>query len=235
MPTAERLVNSLGVGMKNWWYYHKWYVIIGVILLGVAIDLIGSALGLFTKSPDLQIAYVGRAPLPQDTVSALQQAFTSLIGDYNHDGQTIVQINQYISNSSTTDVDTAYYQYASEITLIGDISDCESYLFLMEDAQNFQREYQLLALPDGSCPNEADYTVDDKVIVWSDCPILTSLDLGSYTETTMGQTTTGSNQELLAGFFLGRRCFYTDDTVDNLQECSDLWDMLYDSAANTER
>lgn len=219
------------VRMKNWWYYHKWYVIIGVILLGVALDLIGSALGLFTKSPDLQIAYVGRAPLPQDTVSALQQAFTSLAGDYNRDGQIIVQINQYISSSNTTDVDTAYYQYASEITLIGDISDCESYLFLMEDAQDFQREFQLLALPDGSCPDETDYSVDDKIFVWSDCPILATAQLGSYSETTMGQTRNGSNQELLAGLYLGRRCFYTDDTVDNLQECSDLWDMLYSSAA----
>ena len=214
---------------KNWWYYHKWYVIIGVILLGVAIDLIGSALGLFTKSPDLQIAYVGRAPLPQDTTSALQQAFTALAGDFNHDGEVIVQLNQYVSDSNTTDVDTAYYQYASEITLIGDISDCESYFFLMEDPQDFQREYQLLALPDGSCPDETDYSIEDKVIAWSDCPILAEMELGNYTEITMGETTTGSNQELLAGLSLGRRCFFTDAATDNLPECSDLWDMLYQS------
>lgn len=218
--------------MKNWWYYHKWYVIIGVILLGVAVDLIGNALGFFTKSPDLQIAYVGRAPLPQDTVSALQQSFTSLAGDFNHDGEVIVQINQYVGDSSTTDVEAAYYQYASEITLIGDISDRESYLFLMEDPQNFQREYQILALPDGSCPDEADYSVEDKVIVWAQCPLLAGMELGSYSEMTMGQTTTGSNQELLAGLSLGRRCFYTDAVTDHLQECSNLWDMLYDSWQN---
>ena len=221
--------------MKNWWYYHKWYVIIGMILLGIAIDLIGSALGLFTKSPDLQIAYVGKSPLPQDTASALQEVFTVLIEDFNHDGKVIVQINQYISNSSTTDVDTAYYQYASEITLIGDISDCESYLFLMEDPQAFQREYQLLAVPDGSCPDEKDYSVEDKVIVWADCPILTEMELGSYSEMTMGQTATGSNQDLLAGFSLGRRCFYTDNVTDNLQDCSDLWDMLYQSYENNQK
>ena len=220
------------VRMKNWWYYHKWYVIIGVILLGIVLDLIGNALGLFTKSPDLQIAYVGKTPLPQDTASALQEAFTALAGDFNNDGETIVQINQYISNSSTTDMDTAYYQYASEITLIGDISDCESYLFLMEDPQNFQREYQLLALPDGGCPDEKDYSIENKVIVWADCPILAEMELGSYSETTMGQTATGSNQELLADFSLGRRCFYNDTMTNNPQECSDLWDMLYQSWEN---
>lgn len=201
--------------MKNWWYYHKWYVIIGAILLGVAIDLIGNAMGLFTKAPDLQIAYVGKTPLSQDTISALQQTFTSLAGDYNHDGEIIIQINQYFNDSSTTDVDTAYYQYASEITLIGDISDCESYFFLMEDPQDFQRQYQLLALPDGSCPDETDYSVEDKVIIWSDCSVLSEMETGS---------------ELLANLFLGRRCFYTDAVTDNLQECNALWDTLYRSS-----
>lgn len=218
--------------MKNWWYYHKWYVIIGVILLGIAIDLIGSALGLFTKSPDLQIAYVGKTPLPHDTASALQHAFSTLAGDFNHDGETIVQINQYISSTNTTDVDTAYYQYASEITLIGDISDCESYIFLMEDPQDFQREFQLLACPDGSCPDKRDYSIEDKVFVWSECPVLAEMELGTYTEITMGQTTSGSNQELLSDFSLGRRCFYNDTVTDNLQECNDLWDMLYRSWEN---
>lgn len=215
--------------MKNWWYYHKWYVIIGVILLGIAIDLIGNALGLFTKSPDLQIAYVGKAPLPQDTITALQQAFTSLAGDYNHDGEVIVRINQYISDSNTTNADTAYYQYASEITLIGDISDCESYFFLLEDPQDFQRQYQLLACPDGGCPDEMDYSIEDKVIIWSDCSLFSEMELGSYTERYLTQTRTGDNSELLADLSLGRRCFYNDTVTDNLQECSDLWDMLYRS------
>ena len=229
---SARQSGQMGVLMKNWWYYHKWYVIIGVILLGVAIDLISNALGLFTKSPDLQIAYVGKAPLPKDTIAALQQAFTSLSGDYNHDGKVIVQINQYFSDSSNTDADTAYYQYASEITLIGDISDCESYFFLLEDPQDFQRQYQLLALPDGSCPDEMDFSIEDKVITWSDCPILSEMELGSYTEKALTQTRTGDNSELLANLSLGRRCFFTDATTDNLQECSDLWDMLYRSVIN---
>lgn len=215
--------------LKNWWYYHKWYVIIGVILFGVACNLIGNALGLFQKSPDLQIAYIGKAPLPQDTVSALEQSFASLAGDFNRDGETIIKINQYISDSNVTDVETAYYLYAAEITLIGDISDCESYFFLMDDPQNFQREYQLLARPDGSCPDVSDYSIEDKIIVWSDCPVFSKMDLGVYTDTTMGEMTTGRNEDLLAGLSLGRRCFYTDDVTDNLQECSDLWDMLYSS------
>lgn len=214
--------------IKNWWHYRKWYVIVGVILLVVVCSLIGNALGLFTRSPDLQIAYVGKAALPQDTVSALENIFTSLAEDYNGDGEVIVIINQYISDSQTTDVETAYYQYASEITLMADISEGESYFFLMDEPQDFQQEYQILASPDGSCPSQADYSVTDKTILWSDCPILSEAEAGTYTETAAGETITGNNQEILAGLYLGRRCFYSSKVTDHIEECSALWDLLYD-------
>ena len=132
--------------MKNWWYYHKWYVIIGVILFLIICNLIGNALGLFRKSPDLQVAYIGKASLPADTAAAIQEAFTSLAADYNHDGEIIVQVNQYVNGNDNPDADTAYYQYASEITLIGDISDCESYFFLWKIPQIFSVPISCLLL-----------------------------------------------------------------------------------------
>ena len=165
--------------LKNWWYYRKWYVIIGVILLSAVCSLIGNALGLFTKSPDLQIAYVGRTALPQDTVKAIEETFRALVQDYNQDGAIIIQVNQYVRDSEVTDAENAYYQYASEITLMADISEGESYLFLLDEPQDFQQEYQLLAAPDGSCPSEADYSVTNKTFLWSDCPLLAEAEMGS--------------------------------------------------------
>lgn len=212
---------------KNWWYYYKWYVIIGVILFAALIHLVGSTLGLFTKSPDLQIAYVGVHPLPEDSVAALEQVFAALIEDFNRDGEVIVQVNQYTGDPNAANAETAYYRYASEITLAGDISSCESYLFLLEDPQGFQREFQILAEPDGSCPGDADYSVDGRVICWSDCPLLSSADLGSYTILAAGQEITGSSQELLSDLYLGRRCFYNDKTTDNREACETLWQLLY--------
>lgn len=211
---------------KNWWHYYKWYVVCGAILLGIACDLIGNALGLWQPSPDLQVAYVGETALPQDTATALENAFASIAGDFNGDGKVIVQINQYANNSQSTDADAVYYGTASEITLIGDISDCESYFFLMDNPDSFQHTHQLLACPDGSCPDKTDQSTDDKVILWSDCPALSELDLGSYSIDILGQGITGSNQELLSGLYLGRRCFYTDTRTDNAEQCSALWDTL---------
>lgn len=213
---------------RNWWHYYKWYVICGVVLFGIACDLVGNALGFWHPSPDIQIAYVGETPLPQDTVAALESAFASIGGDFNGDGKVIVKINQYASSSQNADPDAVYYGTASEITLIGDISDCESYFFLMDDPERFQREQQLLASPDGSCPDKTDHSTDDKVLLWSDCPVLSGLELGSYSINILGENITGSNQELLSELYIGRRCFYTDAVTDNVEQCSALWDTLVD-------
>lgn len=199
---------------KNWWYYNKWYVICGVVLLGIIIHVAGNGLGWWTKIPDLQIAYIGKTELPSEALSELEDVFSRLADDFNGDGEVIIRINQYLSGFQSFDPDILQYQYASEITLIGDISDCESYFFLMDDPAQFQRSFQLLAAVDGSCPDDEDYSVEDKVIMWSDCPLLAEAD-------------TGNNQELLAGLFIGRRCFPTDDRTDYADECGELWDMLY--------
>ncbi len=212
---------------KNWWYYYKWYVICGIIILGIVINVIGSHLGLWTKVPDLQVAYVGKTQLPADTVAALEHAFASLASDFNGDGEIIVKVNQYIDGIESADPDSAYYEYASEISLIGDISDCESYFFLMDDPDQFQRDFQLLACPDGSCPGDTDYSTQDKVIPWASCPVLANMELGGYSSPILGKEFTGSNQELLSGLFIGRRCFFTDDAMEHVEQCSDLWNRLY--------
>lgn len=212
--------------MKNWWYYYKYYVICGIFLIGITCRLIGNALGLWEKSPDIQIAYIGKTELPKDTITALEKSFSSIISDFNKDGKIIVKIHSYLSDSESSDPETAYYEYGSEITLIGDITDCESYFFLMEDPESFQKKYQILASFDGSCPKKFDDSIEDKVIAWKDCPILSNMNLGSYSITTLGQTFSGNNQEILSNLFLGRRCFYTKNTSKNLEQCNQLWDFL---------
>lgn len=213
--------------MKNWWYYHKWYVICGAVLAAICINLVGNALGWFKKAPDIQIAYVGETLLPEDTVAAIQKAFSALAGDYNQDGGILVEVHQFASGSpEATDVEAASYRQASEISLIGDINDCESYFFLLEHPDDFQKSFQVLALPDGSCPDELDISTKDKVILWESCPVLSDMDLGNYTTTLLGEPTSGSNQEILCHLYIGRRCFYGEKRSANADECSQLWDTL---------
>ncbi len=250
--------------MKNWWYYHKWYVVCGVILLLIVGDLLASKFGWFQKQPDLQIAYIGKTKLPEDTVAALETVFASLAGDYNGDGAVMVQVNQYATSNpeiqteadaqpdtssdaapigdtgivtsgvgngitgvgSTFSGDLSFYQNAYEIPLIGDITDCASYLFLMEDPKEFQLIYQLLAMPDGSCPDDKDFSVDGKVFRWDSCSLLSDAELGEYTDSMLGEEISGENRDLLSGLYLGRRCFFTDKRSANEEECAGLWEEL---------
>lgn len=194
---------------KNWWYYHKWYVVCGVIVLWIAGSLIGSMLGIGKKTADFQIAYVGKSTLSPETAQAVEDLFASLASDYNGDGEILVQLNQYNINNDNGE---ALYGYASEISLMGDISARQSYFFLTDDPAYFQEQYQIFASPDGGCPEETDYSADDKVILWSDCPLLSQPEL-----------------EDLSGLFLGRRCFYDSETSQNAQQCSELWELLWNS------
>lgn len=186
--------------MKNWWYYHKWYVICGIILICIAIDLAGNKLGWFKDTPDVQIAYIGNNPLPEDTAASIEEIFSDLADDYNHDGKVLVQLNQFVSGTSLGDIDSLAYQQASEIALMGDIEDCVSYFFLMEEPDKVQREFQVLAMPDGSCPSEYDLSAEDKVITW---------DLDSEPQ-----------------LYLGRRCFYNEKHTPYAEEFSQIWDRL---------
>lgn len=191
--------------MKNWWYYHKWYVICGIILFFSVINLIGNKLGWFKDTPDIQITYIGDNPLPEDTSASLEDTFSSLADDYNQDGKVLVQINQFVSGASTGDIDSLSYQQASEIALIGDIDDCTSYFFLMENPDKVQRELQILAMPDGSCPAEYDLSADGKVIPWN------------------------------SHLYLGRRCFYNEKRTPYADECSQIWDTLQGGLDKNEK
>ncbi|MGN1141953.1 MAG: hypothetical protein ACI4TF_12190 [Oliverpabstia sp.] len=213
--------------MKNWWYYHKWYVICGILLCLISLQLIGNAFGWFKKEPDLQIAYAGETPLPEDTVSAIEKAFSAFAGDYNQDGAITIQVNQYVSGSSEdASADASGYRQAAEIGLIADINDCESYFFLMDNPEELQKQYQILAMPDGTCPDSADISTDNKAILWSSFKALSGLDLGEYTTTLLGQETAGSNQEILSTLYLGRRCFYDERETAHAKECAALWNAL---------
>lgn len=168
--------------MKNWWYYYKWYVISGFILFGICFYLIGNFFGLFKKEPDLQIAYIGQEYLDDDTENSIKEKFTALADDYNHDGEVLVQINQYCHNN--------------EIGVVGDINDCESYFFILEDPNNFQNQYQVLAMPDGSCPDSKDFSTSNKVL-----PLTSSL-------------------------YIGRRCYYTNNKPKFIDNYETIWNSL---------
>ena len=62
--------------LRNWWYYHKWHIAAGAVLIAVPCSIAWNA--LHQIKPDYQIAYVGENALPGDTVTALETELAAL-------------------------------------------------------------------------------------------------------------------------------------------------------------
>ncbi len=209
----------------NWWYYHKWYVLIGGLLLLTAGYLFARALGFGEVKPDYQVAYVGSAALPEDAASALETALAELGVDCSGDGKVVVQLNQYVTGADNSG-DAAMYAYAGSAKLMADLESCDSYFFLLEDPEGFQKNYQVLRRLDGSDPADSGLDAEACCFPWAECPALRELDLGSYRETILGQELSGDSQELFAGLSLARRGFWTEKTTPYVDQCDELWDAI---------
>lgn len=212
----------------NWWYYNKRYVILGVLLLGILISLIRNALSQVT--PDYQIAYVGANTLPEDTVSALEESLASLGEDLNGDGSVTVQLVQYtISGSPEMDPSAAA---SSEVRLMADIVECESYFFLLENPEEFQRKYHSLRRLDGALPDEDDPSAEGTYLKWEQCPVLSQMDLGKYSYSLLGGTAEGHSSDLVSQLSIARRGFWTEKTTPYPEGCEALWEKITEGAVS---
>ena len=124
---------------QNWWHYHKWHVGIGVLAAAIAGNLAWHV--LTQVHPDYQIAYVGTYPLSKEGAAAWEDRLSALGTDCSGDGRVVVQLNQYPTGGNGSD---PMYAAASSVKLMADLDSCESYFFLLEDPEGFQRDYEVL-------------------------------------------------------------------------------------------
>lgn len=220
--------------LANWFYYYKWWLLVTLILLYIVGSILWNKLGIGKAEPDYRLAYVSSAFLPEQCREALEKEFARLGEDINGDGRVIVEVRQYVMTETQADPENLAYRYAAEITLTADISDGESYFFLLEDPEAFQLTYQVLAHLDGSIPDDKDFTAKDKTLRWGDCPVLSDLDLGDFEEVSMNRTITGSYQERLSSLYFGRRFFEDGTSVKNKEAQERLWRILTEGVSGPE-
>jgi len=209
---------------RNWWYYHKWHIGAGILLAAILGSIIWNALN--QVKPDYQIAYVGENALPEDTAAAIETNLSALGEDLNGDGKVVVQLVQYAS-AAGVDAQSAM---AAEVKLVADLTACESYFFLLEDPEAFQRAYGTLCKLDGSLPAEGSNSAEGTYLLWTQCPVLARMDLGEYSYPLAGGTASGSSNELLSGLSIARRGFWTEQTVPYPEGCEALWERITEGA-----
>ena len=237
---------------KNWWYYHKWHVGAVVLLAAAAVSIVWPI--IHQERPDYQVAYVGTVPLPEDAAAALENAFASLGEDLNGDGKVLVKLRQYVSaeldesamaaagapvtdatgqmTSNALTTSNGASQIAAAVSLMADVSEQESFIFLLEDPAAFQRGYHTLCRLDGSLPEEDEKVpVEELALPWSQCPALAGLPLGEYRYgLPSGEALTGDSQALLSGLYVGRRGFWTERTCAWPEGCDALWEKMTEGA-----
>ena len=220
----------------NWWHYHWVAVVIGVAAVFFGGWIIKDT--VFQTRPDVQIAYVGTHELPVDTVIALQNALTPFCQDENGDGKVVVQVATYnvdfdVENESTD----AYYQMAGMTRLNGDLSSgSKTCIFLLEDPENFEKMTGALRYLDGTTPEDQDDAAADwqqMVYRWTDCPVLTGLDLGNFEGYTALDDITDTNQNALAHLYVGCRGVWDNDQAEAFADGFALWDTLTAGAVST--
>lgn len=220
----------------NWWHYHWVAVVIGVAAVFFGGWIIKDT--VFQTRPDVQIAYVGTHELPVDTVNALQNALTPFCQDENGDGKVVVQVATYnvdfdVENESTD----AYNQMAGVTRLNGDLSSgSKTCIFLLEDPENFEKMTGALRYLDGTTPEDQDDAAADwqqMVYRWTDCPVLTGLDLGNFEGYTALDNITDTNQNALAHLYVGCRGVWDNDQAEAFADGFALWDTLTAGAVST--
>ena len=220
----------------NWWHYHWIAVVVAVLVVVFGVWIIKDT--VFQTRPDVQIAYVGTSDLPADTVTALQDALTPFCSDLNGDGKVVVQVDSYTVDFDAANESTdAYYQMAGVTRLSAELSSGgKTYIFLLEDPEGFETQTGVLQYLDGTVPDDpetADADWREMVYRWTDCPVLTGLDLGSYEGLTLMDDVTGTNQSVLAHLYVGRRGVWDENQIPTYEGCAELWDTLTAGAVST--
>lgn len=220
----------------NWWHYHWVAVVIGVAAVFFGGWIIKDT--VFQTRPDVQIAYVGTHELPVDTVNALQNALTPFCQDENGDGKVVVQVATYnVDFNAENESTDAYYQMAGMTRLNGDLSSgSKTCIFLLEDPENFEKMTGALRYLDGTTPEDQDDAAADwqqMVYRWTDCPVLTGLDLGNFEGYTALDDITDTNQNALAHLYVGCRGVWDNDQAEAFADGFALWDTLTAGAVST--
>ena len=219
----------------NWWDYNlKWVIIIGIAAAFAAYNFIGQY--FFVTKPDYNVAVVAPYYLPEDTVNALQDALAAYGEDRNGDGKVVVTLNVYTLDYSDTETQTesaAYLTMAGTTKLATDVQGGLSSVFLLWDPAGFEESTGSLRYLDGTLPSaDSDEDWWNMVYRWTDCPVLTGMELGSYTSDAV-QSASGDSQQLLADYYIGIRGAWLKESASLLENSEPLWANLTAGAVST--
>ncbi len=220
---------------QNWWHYHKWHLVIVLACVVMLTSVFSDAIRNNRNVPDYKIAFVGKTALPGDTRVALEAAFAELGEDLTGNGKVQVEILEYQLLDPDAEVDPLNMERAAEqaynaaMLLLVNVETVESVIYLLEDPELFQAQYPILAALDGNDP--AGDSEAPMWYSWSDCPVLTGLELGTFEIPVVGGMAVGDSQKAMETVYLARRGLWDTGTNETIEGALRLWNILTEGAA----
>lgn len=149
----SRLIQKIqNYNWKNWWYYHWAYVLMGALVLAGLVWFLSATVFRSDPEADYHVGYAGSAHLDPAVTEQLEYQLAALAPDLNGDGQTLVELHDYVldvasdGTSGVSETDLSYlYQLAADGSYI-------PYSFwIVEKPEAFQLKFELLKVhEDGS-------------------------------------------------------------------------------------
>lgn len=112
---------------QNFWYYHKWHVLIAIVAAIVAIVMIQNA--MTRENPDYVVGLITDRIPSQETLDHIAGQLELCAPDRNGDGQVLVQVTDYEVGES----DNPQIVMASTTKLAGDFQTGNVMLYLCDE------------------------------------------------------------------------------------------------------
>lgn len=152
---------------KNWWYYHKIHLLVGVIVVALVGSFIYSMVS--QVDPDYTVAVLTSYSMPETGLNQLEDCITPYADDRNGDGQVVVNVVNYVFSDDAS-ADYAMQQ-AAVVRFLADATSNEVMIYLHDETafdalkENFAGFFQYT---DGTAmPEDAD-DFENAMLSWDD-------------------------------------------------------------------
>ena len=195
---------------ENFWFYYKWHVIIGVVILVIAVMTIKDV--LTRENPDYTIGVLTQDGLPVGMQDVLKEQLAVFFDDRNGDGRVSVTVQDYAIPLTEDGSGDPYSMMAGVTRLMGDLQTHTAVIFLTDEASMFSEQYGVFAKTDGTLA-EAEVAVDADELgpLWSECPALAALELG---EVEVYEGASIDFDQYIEGFRV-LTCYLTDSVLED--------------------
>lgn len=156
---------------ENFWYYHKWHVVVLLFVLFLAFIMIRDAM---SPKADYQIGMITAYSAPQEAINQMQKEIVKYGEDLNGDGRVMVQINNYVITPKDSGSEV---EIANQVKLDADLAAGQSMLFLTDEDSFLEQQGQqhMFAKSDGSKPGPGEENSEEVRVPLADVKALSGL------------------------------------------------------------